>query len=43
MEDDSTINDRLDQLLHYASHLGKLKQKPIFSIEEYKQLKYMGA
>lgn len=32
-----TSKDRLDDLLKYAHHLGKLNQKPIFKIEEYKQ------
>lgn len=35
---DSKIIDRLDELLDYVHHVGKLNQKPIFRIEEYKQL-----
>jgi len=35
---DSKITDRLDELLDYVHHVGKLNQKPIFRIEEYKQL-----
>ncbi len=35
---DSKIIDRLDELLEYVHHVGKLNQKPIFRIEEYKQL-----
>jgi hypothetical protein len=35
--DSRTIN-RLDELLYYVHHLGKLNQKPTFRIEEYKQL-----
>ena len=32
------ISSRLDELLDYVHHLGKLNQKPIFKIEEYKSL-----
>jgi very-short-patch-repair endonuclease/HPt (histidine-containing phosphotransfer) domain-containing protein len=35
---DSKTIDRLDELLDYVHHVGKLNQKPIFRIEEYKQL-----
>ncbi|MBF0234225.1 MAG: AAA family ATPase [Desulfamplus sp.] len=35
---DIKINNRLDELLDYVHHVGKLNQKPIFTIEEYKQL-----
>jgi len=35
---DSKTIDRLDKLLDYVHHVGKLNQKPIFRIEEYKQL-----
>ncbi|MBT8763183.1 AAA family ATPase [Desulfohalobiaceae bacterium Ax17] len=35
--DPKTIG-RIDELLDYVHHLGKLNQKPIFRIEEYKQL-----
>ena len=35
---DSKTIDRLDELLGYVRHVGKLNQKPIFRIEEYKQL-----
>lgn len=35
---DTKIIDRLDELLDYVHHIGKLNQKPIFRIEEYKQL-----
>ncbi len=34
---DKTIN-RLGELLDYVHHVGKLNQKPIFTIDEYKQL-----
>ena len=37
-EMDSKIIDRLDELLDYVHHVGELNQKPIFRIEEYKQL-----
>jgi uncharacterized protein Yka (UPF0111/DUF47 family) len=35
---DLNTNDRLDELLDYVHHVGRLNQKPIFRIEEYKQL-----
>jgi very-short-patch-repair endonuclease len=35
--DSKTIN-RLDDLLDYVQHVGQLNQKPIFRIDEYKQL-----
>ena len=35
---DSKTLDRLDELLGYVLHVGRLNQKPIFRIEEYKQL-----
>ncbi len=35
---DSKTIERLDELLDYVHHVGKLNQKPIFRIEEYKQL-----
>ena len=35
---DSKIIDRLNELLDYVHHIGRLDQKPIFRIEEYKQL-----
>ena len=35
--DSKTIN-RLDELLDYVHHVGQLNQKPIFRIDEYKQL-----
>lgn len=35
---DSKTSSRLDELLDYVHHVGKLNQKPIFRIEEYKQL-----
>jgi len=35
---DSKTIDRLDELLDYVHHVGRLNQKPIFRIEEYKQL-----
>ena len=35
---DSKIIDRLDGLLDYVHYVGKFNQKPIFRIEEYKQL-----
>lgn len=37
-ETDSKTIDRLNELLDYVHHVGKLNQKPIFRIEEYKQL-----
>lgn len=35
---DSKTIDRLYELLDYVHHVGRLNQKPIFRIEEYKQL-----
>ncbi|SLM32104.1 putative DNA helicase [Desulfamplus magnetovallimortis] len=35
---DSTTSNRLDELLAYVHHVGQINQKPIFRIEEYKQL-----
>jgi len=35
---DSKASNRLGDLLNYVHHVGQLNQKPIFSIEEYKQL-----
>ncbi|MDP0589468.1 MAG: AAA domain-containing protein [Candidatus Endonucleobacter bathymodioli] len=35
---DSKTNARLDELLDYVHHVGRLNQKPVFRIEEYKQL-----
>ncbi|MBF0202763.1 MAG: AAA family ATPase [Desulfamplus sp.] len=35
---DSKTIDRLGELLDYVHHVGRLNQKPIFRIEEYKQL-----
>lgn len=35
---DSTAINRLDELLDYVHHVGRLNQKPTFRIEEYKQL-----
>jgi hypothetical protein len=35
---DSKTNVRLNDLLDYVHHLGRLSQKPMFRIEEYKQL-----
>jgi len=35
---DSKTIDRLNELLDYVHHVGRLNQKPIFRIEEYKQL-----
>ena len=35
---DPTTSARLDELLAYVHRLGELNQKPIFRIEEYKQL-----
>ncbi|MEC4678562.1 MAG: hypothetical protein VST69_07405, partial [Nitrospirota bacterium] len=35
---DSKTIDRLDELLGYVHHVGRLNQKPVFRIEEYKQL-----
>lgn len=35
---DSKTNAKLDELLDYVRHVGRLNQKPVFRIEEYKQL-----
>ena len=37
-EIDSKTIDRLDELLDYVHHVGKLNQKPVFRVDEYKQL-----
>lgn len=35
---DSKTNSRLNELLDYVHHVGQLNQKPVFRIDEYKQL-----
>ena len=35
---DTRTNDRLDELLDYVHHVGRLNQKPVFTVNEYKQL-----
>lgn len=34
----SKTSSRLDELLDYVNHIGQLNQKPVFRVEEYKQL-----
>ncbi|MDX9963131.1 AAA domain-containing protein [Desulfobacter postgatei] len=38
MNNDITARDRLNDLLEYVHHVGMLNQRPIFRIDEYKQL-----
>ncbi len=37
-ETDKKIFDRLGELLEYVHHIGRLNEKPVFKVEEYKQL-----
>ncbi len=39
---DSITTDRLCELLDYVHHVGRLNQKPVFKIEDYKHLNIWG-
>jgi len=34
------VQKRLESLLEYVHHLGEMNQKPVFKIDEYKNLKF---